>query len=83
MKTLRSYLFLSSFQPNLVTSLSLSLSPSLSLSGDFQLNLDRSAFVDWQRLRVQENADEIPPGKYRRERTHSLIHMQTCGQTDR
>ena len=24
--------------------------------------LDKSAFVDWQRLRVQENADEIPPG---------------------
>ncbi|CAN0552431.1 unnamed protein product, partial [Laminaria digitata] len=22
----------------------------------------RSVFVDWQRLRVQENADEIPPG---------------------
>jgi len=30
--------------------------------GDFQLILDQSAFVDWQRLRVQENADEIPPG---------------------
>ncbi|CAN0391450.1 unnamed protein product, partial [Discosporangium mesarthrocarpum] len=24
--------------------------------------LQRSVFVDWQRLRVQENADEIPPG---------------------
>jgi hypothetical protein len=33
--------------------------------GDFQLNLEQSTFVDWQRLRVQENADEIPPGKYR------------------
>lgn len=30
--------------------------------GDFQLILDQSSFVDWQRLRVQENADEIPPG---------------------
>jgi DNA replicative helicase MCM subunit Mcm2 (Cdc46/Mcm family) len=30
--------------------------------GDFQLNLEQSTFVDWQRLRVQENADEIPPG---------------------
>lgn len=29
---------------------------------DFQLLLDQSTFVDWQRLRVQENADEIPPG---------------------
>lgn len=25
-------------------------------------NEQRSVFVDWQRLRVQENADEIPPG---------------------
>ena len=25
-------------------------------------NPQRSVFVDWQRLRVQENADEIPPG---------------------
>lgn len=24
--------------------------------------VQRSVFVDWQRLRVQENADEIPPG---------------------
>jgi DNA replication licensing factor MCM6 len=24
--------------------------------------LEQSTFVDWQRLRVQENADEIPPG---------------------
>lgn len=29
---------------------------------DFQLNLEKSLFVDWQRLRVQENADEIPAG---------------------
>jgi DNA replication licensing factor MCM6 len=28
----------------------------------FNLLMDKSAFVDWQRLRVQENADEIPPG---------------------
>eukprot|EP01035_Chromulina_nebulosa_P018222 gene18222-23890_t len=31
-------------------------------SHSFQLLLDKSTFVDWQRLRVQENADEIPPG---------------------
>jgi DNA replication licensing factor MCM6 len=30
--------------------------------GDFQLVLDQCAFVDWQRLKVQEHADEIPPG---------------------
>ena len=29
---------------------------------DFQIVLPQSTFVDWQRLRVQENADEIPPG---------------------
>jgi DNA replication licensing factor MCM6 len=31
-------------------------------SNDFQLMLDQSVYVDWQRLRVQENADEIPAG---------------------
>lgn len=31
-------------------------------SADFQLLMDNSVFVDWQRLRVQENADEIPAG---------------------
>ena len=30
--------------------------------GDFQLILDQCAFVDWQRLKVQENAEEIPAG---------------------
>ncbi len=29
---------------------------------DFEINLDQSVFVDWQRFRVQENADEIPAG---------------------
>ena len=28
----------------------------------FHLHPEESAFVDWQRLRVQENADEIPAG---------------------
>jgi DNA replication licensing factor MCM6 len=31
-------------------------------SRDFQLLPDQSTFVDWQTLRVQENADEIPAG---------------------
>ena len=31
-------------------------------SRDFNLVVQDSTFVDWQRLRVQENADEIPPG---------------------
>lgn len=26
------------------------------------LNADKSVFVDWQRVKVQENSDEIPPG---------------------
>ena len=28
----------------------------------FELDLEKSKFVDWQRIRVQENSDEIPPG---------------------
>jgi DNA replication licensing factor MCM6 len=28
----------------------------------WKLDVSRSRFVDWQRVRVQENADEIPPG---------------------
>ena len=28
----------------------------------FQLDAEHSKFVDWQRVRVQENSDEIPPG---------------------
>lgn len=28
----------------------------------FQLNTELSKFVDWQKLRVQENANEIPSG---------------------
>lgn len=31
-------------------------------SHNFDLQLSTSTFVDWQRLRVQENADEIPAG---------------------
>lgn len=29
---------------------------------DFHLVMDKCALIDWQRLRVQENADEIPAG---------------------
>jgi DNA replicative helicase MCM subunit Mcm2 (Cdc46/Mcm family) len=29
-----------------------------------QLDVHRSQFVDWQRVRVQENPEEIPPGRY-------------------
>jgi len=29
---------------------------------EWQLETQESTFVDWQRLRVQENSDEIPPG---------------------
>lgn len=28
----------------------------------WELNADKSVFVDWQRVKVQENSDEIPPG---------------------
>jgi DNA replication licensing factor MCM6 len=33
-------------------------------SHSFDLIMPDSSFVDWQRLRVQENADEIPAGMY-------------------
>ena len=32
-------------------------------TSDWQLQMDDSSlFLDWQRVKVQENADEIPPG---------------------
>eukprot|EP00968_Pinguiococcus_pyrenoidosus_P023234 scaffold3665_cov244-Pinguiococcus_pyrenoidosus.AAC.4 len=36
--------------------------PSCNNSRDWTLNREESTFVDWQRLRVQENAEEIPAG---------------------
>lgn len=36
--------------------------PQCANTGQFQLVMDKSAFIDWQRVRVQENADEIPAG---------------------
>jgi DNA replicative helicase MCM subunit Mcm2 (Cdc46/Mcm family) len=36
--------------------------------------MKRSRFVDWQRLRVQENADEIPPGSMPRSLDVVLRH---------
>ena len=36
--------------------------PSASSVSTFDCLSEQSVFVDWQRLRVQENADEIPPG---------------------
>ena len=36
--------------------------PQCKNNNDFRILLEKCAFVDWQRLRVQENADEIPPG---------------------
>ncbi|CAM9248993.1 unnamed protein product, partial [Phaeothamnion confervicola] len=36
--------------------------PTCNSARPWELDVQRSRFVDWQRLRVQENADEIPPG---------------------
>ena len=36
--------------------------PRCDCRNDFILEPTRSAFVDWQTLRVQENSEEIPPG---------------------
>ena len=30
----------------------------------WKLDVSSSKFIDWQRVRVQENADEIPPGEF-------------------
>lgn len=35
---------------------------SCSNRNKWQLDLDQSVFIDWQRVRVQENSNEIPPG---------------------
>jgi DNA replicative helicase MCM subunit Mcm2 (Cdc46/Mcm family) len=47
----------------------------------FHLHPEESAFVDWQRLRVQENADEIP-AVLTHSLTHSLTHLLTHSLTD-
>ena len=31
-------------------------------TSSWSLDMDKSKFVDWQRLRLQESSDEIPPG---------------------
>lgn len=36
--------------------------PQCGQKNNFQLVVEKSLFIDWQRLRVQENADEIPAG---------------------
>ncbi|KAG5193120.1 maternal DNA replication licensing factor mcm6-like protein [Tribonema minus] len=36
--------------------------PQCANQKDWELDMKKSKFVDWQRLRVQENADEIPAG---------------------
>lgn len=33
-----------------------------SSKGDWKLDIEKSTFVDWQRIRLQENAQEIPAG---------------------
>ena len=38
------------------------VNPQCNSSNSFQLILHNCSFVDWQRFRVQENADEIPAG---------------------
>ena len=36
--------------------------PTCTNTRDWLLDTEKSKFVDWQRVRVQENSDEIPPG---------------------
>jgi MCM OB domain len=48
--------------------------PACNNAKDWELDMKRSRFVDWQRLRVQENADEIPPGSMPRSLDVVLRH---------
>ena len=48
--------------------------------GEFHLNLTQCAFVDWQMLKVQENADEIPAG---RSTPHTSLSYHRQGNTRR
>eukprot|EP00937_MAST-01D_sp_MAST-1D-sp2_P004520 g4520.t1 len=43
-------------------------------STDWDLDIDNSRFVDWQKLRVQENSDEIPAGSMPRSLEIILRH---------
>ena len=36
--------------------------PACTNTKTWQIDTEKSKFVDWQRVRVQENSDEIPPG---------------------
>ena len=36
--------------------------PACNNANEFDLDIESSRFVDWQRVRVQENSDEIPAG---------------------
>lgn len=36
--------------------------PGCNNKRDWKLDVEKSTFVDWQRIRLQENASEIPPG---------------------
>ncbi|KAI9919268.1 hypothetical protein PsorP6_017572 [Peronosclerospora sorghi] len=40
----------------------------------WELNTEKSVFVDWQRVKVQENSDEIPPGSMPRSMDVILRH---------
>lgn len=41
---------------------------------NWKLSRDNSKFVDWQRVRVQENADEVPAGSLPRSMDVILRH---------
>jgi len=41
---------------------------------DFTLETDKSIFVDWQRLRVQENSEEVSTSTYRRRARLPFVH---------
>ena len=48
--------------------------PACSNTRDWLLDTEKSKFVDWQRIRVQENSDEIPAGSLPRSMDIILRH---------
>eukprot|EP00824_Muranothrix_gubernata_P004390 TRINITY_DN1556_c1_g1_i1.p1 TRINITY_DN1556_c1_g1~~TRINITY_DN1556_c1_g1_i1.p1 ORF type:complete len:831 (+),score=204.27 TRINITY_DN1556_c1_g1_i1:41-2494(+) len=52
------------------------LNPVCANQRRWQLNLEASTFVDWQRVRMQENSNEIPPGSLPRTIDVVLRHEQ-------
>jgi DNA replication licensing factor MCM6 len=50
--------------------------PACQNTSRWQLDVENSHFVDWQKIRVQENSDEIPSGSMPRSMDIILRHEE-------